>query len=161
MCITSRQAFSISERSNTVDSYTGRVLVSNALCLASAICARGSRLAVTLIPLALQGYRRHRITSHTSRLLQSVRAVKRNKSRLRKSWLVAKQWPWNAPYDQIKNCECSRWRTFSYENLRVTKYCVLSGNACRRTTECRGILFRLYGGKPTVDWLFTGVGVST
>eukprot|EP00903_Cladosiphon_okamuranus_P009327 g8896.t1 len=28
---------------------------------------------------------------------------KQNKLRLRQNWLVAKQWPWDAPYDQIKD----------------------------------------------------------
>eukprot|EP00752_Nemacystus_decipiens_P016452 g14707.t1 len=28
---------------------------------------------------------------------------KQNKFRLRQNWLVAKQWPWDAPYDQIKD----------------------------------------------------------
>lgn len=32
-------------------------------------------------------------------------AVKQNKLRLRQNWLVAKQWPWDAPYDQIKDCK--------------------------------------------------------
>lgn len=34
-------------------------------------------------------------------------AVKTNKLRLRENWLIFQQWPWEAPYDQIKDCKYS------------------------------------------------------
>lgn len=54
-------------------------------------------------PLALmRSWSSHRYVSPRS---PPLFAVKQNKSRLRNKWLVLKQWPWDAPYDDIKDCK--------------------------------------------------------
>lgn len=89
--------------------------------------------------------------------LCTSRAVKQNKLRLRQNWLVAKQWPWDAPYDQIKDCKKGTYVVSFRSSLgrgggQIVIHATLakyrrSSHPCRRDEACRGFANQAAGAR--------------